>query len=133
MKNWVSRKVRFVKATLEQAAGMARAEVELQRPDSQSYVGRAERPSQGMDILHAGAQAAAQAVQQAAESDDASVQVRDLAVVNLWGEDIVVVSVSAHVKGVDWALFGVSHVKDDPASAAALAVLSATNRVLGLA
>jgi hypothetical protein len=132
MKNWVSRKVRFVKATIETEGGVVRAEVELKRPDAQSYVGKAERPSAGVNVLLAGAQAAAEAVRHVADDEDAAVDVRDIAVVNLWGQDIVVVSVSARFRGRAFPVFGVCHLKDDPVAAAALAVLSATNRVLGV-
>lgn len=132
MKGWLRRRVRFLKTTSEERGDIRRVSVELERPEEAHYVGRAERPVADTDLLRAGAEAAAEAVVQASGVEDARVTVEDLEHVKLFGRDIVVVSVRAVYKGQTYALFGVSQVQDDLATAGALAVLSATNRVLEL-
>ena len=133
MKDWLSRKVRFIKASLVEKGGRSQAQVELERPGSGAYVGSADVSGDELDVLRAGAQAAAQAVQQAADSEDARVEIRDLELVKAVGQTVVIVSVDASLKGETRSLFGVCQVQDDPATAAAMAVLSATNRVFDLA
>jgi len=132
MKGWLPRRIRFVKSNTEQDAGVRRVSVELLRPDEGNYVGRAERPSGEVDLLRAGAEAAAAAVVNAAGGGDAEVKVEDIERVKMFGRDIVVASVSATYRGQTFSLFGVCEVHEDPATAGALAVLSATNRVLEL-
>ncbi len=132
MTGWLPRRIRFVRSATEQDAGVRRVSVELLRPDEGSYVGKAERPSAELDLLRAGAEAAAAAVVNAAGTDDAEVKVEDIERVKMFGRDIVVASVSATYRGQTFSLFGVCEVHDDPATAGALAVLSATNRVLEL-
>ncbi|HLB37002.1 MAG TPA: hypothetical protein VJL31_10560 [Gemmatimonadales bacterium] len=132
MKGWLPRRIRFVKSNTEQDAGVRRVSVELLRPDDGSYVGKAERPSAEVDLLRAGAEAAAAAVVTAAGTDNAEVKVEDIERVKMFGREIVVASVSATYRGQTFALFGVCEVHEDAATAGALAVLSATNRVLEL-
>lgn len=135
MKGWLRRRVRFLKATFEEGPDVRRVSVELQRPDEAGFVGRAARPSGGTDstdLARAGAEAAAEAVGQASGIKDAEVTVQALERVSMFGKDIVVVSVSAQYKGQTFTLFGVAQIQDDAATAGALAVLSATNRVLEL-
>lgn len=134
MKGWIPRRIRFVKSASEQEAGVRRVSVELLRPDEASYVGRAERPfsDSDLDLSRAGAEAAAEAVVSASGAEGTEVKVEALERVSLFGRDIVIVSVMATYRGQTFSLFGVSPVQDDPATAGALAVLSATNRVLEL-
>lgn len=134
MKDWLSRRVRFVKATTsDEDAQKRRVSVELQRPDAGVFVGKVDRPSVEIDAYRAGALAATEAVRQAAGIDGAVVELKDLSVVELFGRIVVVVEVRAQVRDQDRSLFGVCPVQDNPAEAAALAVLSATNRMLDLA
>ena len=134
MKGWIPRRIRFVRSASEQDAGVRRISVELMRPDESSYVGSAEGPSSDsdLDLSRAGAEAAAQAVVSAVGAKGAEVRVEALERVSLFGRDIVVVSVVATYRGQTYSLFGVAPVQKDPATAGALAVLSATNRVLEL-
>lgn len=132
MKDWLSRRVRFVKATSEGDAEKRRVSVQLERPDTGLFVGAVE-PSVEIDAFRAGALAATEAVRQAAGIEGAVVELKDLSVVELFGRTVVVVEVRAHVLDQERSLFGVCPVQDDPAEAAALAVLSATNRMLDLA
>lgn len=132
MKGWLPRRIRFVKSATEQEGQVRRVSVELRRPDEATYVGKAERPAEEADLLRAGAEAAADAVVNAASAADAQVKVEDIERVHLFGRDIIVVCVSASYRGQTFQLFGVCEVHDDPATAGALAVLSATNRVLEL-
>jgi hypothetical protein len=133
MKDWLSRRVRFVKSTSDDDTKQRRASVELERAESGIYVGKVERPSLEMDAYRAGALAAADAVRQAAGVEDAEVALTDLSVVNVFGKNVVIVEVRAKVRGQERSLFGVCPVGDDPGESAALAVLSATNRMLDLA
>ena len=132
MKGWLPRRIRFVKSATKDEGRVKRVSVELLRPQEGSYVGRTERPSGETDLLRAGAEAAADAVVNAAGGDDAQVRVEDIERVRMFGRDIVVVSVSARYRGQSFSLFGVCEVHDDLATTGALAVLSATNRVLEL-
>ena len=133
MKEWLSRKVRFVNATLKQGDERVQARVELERPGSGTFVGIAEGTEATLDLLRSGAEAAAQAIQQAADTDEASVEIRDLEIVKVHGADVVIVSVLVRLRGEARSLFGVCQVQEDPTTAGALAVLSATNRVFDLA
>lgn len=133
MKDWLSRKVRLVKATLTRSDKRVQARVELQRPGAGTYVGTADGSESVLDTLRAGAEAAAQAVQQAADTPEASVEIRDLEVVKVREGDVVIVSVLVRLRGEARSLFGVCQVHEDPAAAGAMAVLSATNRVFDLA
>ena len=126
------RKVRFVKATVETSSDSCHARVELERTGAGTYVGTSGATT-GLDAFRAGAQAAALAVEQVADSDDAHVEVCDLEVVKLFGDTLVIVSVLARLKDETRSVYGVCQVRDDGASAAALAVLNATNRIFDLA
>jgi hypothetical protein len=134
MKGWLPRRIRFVKSASEQGADGRRVSVELLRPDERRYVGQAEGPDtdSDLDLTRAGAEAAAQAVVSAAGVDGTEVKVEALERVNMFGRDIVIVSVVATYRGQSFSLFGISPAHDDPATTGALAVLSATNRVLEL-
>jgi hypothetical protein len=132
MKGWLPRRIRFVKSTTEQRGRVKRVSVELLRPNESSYVGSTERPAADEDLLRAGAEAAAQAVASAATAEGTEVTVEAIERTHMFGRDIVVASVSAQYKGQTFSLFGVCEVHDDPATAGALAVLSATNRVMEL-
>jgi hypothetical protein len=132
MKGWLPRRIRFVKSTAEQRGTVRRVSVELLRPNEGTYVGSAEQPAADEDLLRAGAEAATEAVMSAALADGTRVTVEAIERVHLFGREIVVVSVSAHYKGQEFSLFGVCEVRDDMATAGALAVLSATNRVMDL-
>lgn len=132
MKGWIPRRIRFVKSSTHEAGRVRRVSVELLRPEEATYVGKAERPMSEADLLRAGAEAAADAVVNAAGDADAEVRVDDIERVRLFGRALVVVSVSATYKGQSFSLFGVCELRDDPATAGALAVLSAANRVLEL-
>jgi len=128
-----ARKVRFVKARLEQAGDHYHADVELTDEDGARFTGGADGPRTDQDLLRTGALAAAAAAEQASGIAGARVEVQDLAVVREFGAEIVLVSVRATARNDTWQLYGVSRVRGDLAAAAALAVLNATNRVLDLA
>ena len=132
MKQWLARRIRFLKSSAEHHGDLHRVSVELLRPDEGTYVGWSESPSSDVDLLRAGAEAAAEAVVNAAGAGDAQVTVENIERVKVFGRDVVVVLVSARYKGQTFSLFGVCEVRDDDATAGALAVLSATNRVLEL-
>jgi hypothetical protein len=132
MKDSFPRRIRFVKSTAEQRGQVRRVSVELLRPNEGTYVGSAERSAADEDLLRAGAEAATEAVMSAAPADGTRVAVEAIERVHLFEREMVVVSVSAQYKGREYSLFGVCEIRDDPATAGALAVLSATNRVMEL-
>jgi len=128
----VPRKVRFVKATSAPQPENPETQVVLERSGTGTFVGTAAAGGSDRDVFMAGAQAAAQAVERAAGGGGASVTVEALEVVKAVGHSVVIVSVLASYKGETRNLFGICRVKPDRATSAALAVLSATNRVFDI-
>jgi len=133
VKDWISRKVRFVRAEAQDTDQERRVSVELERPQSGKFVGKVARPSTELDAYRAGALAAADAVRQAAGIENAVVELKNLSVQKVFDRDVVIVEIVAQVRGQERDLYGVCPVQNNPAEAAALAVLSATNRMLDLA
>lgn len=127
------RQVRFVTATLEHLPDdRCRARVIFQRPGHDLYVGTVERPEADGDGLACVAEAAAQALRQAVPPQDASaLQVQGVHRFDCFGREGILVAVAARRNVESRQLTGVSTVNGDPAWAAALAVLHATNRFLG--
>ena len=128
----VPRKVRFVKATSDQQPENAETRVVLERTGTGTFVGTSATGGSDREVFLAGARAAAQAVEQAAGGGGASVEVEDIEVTSAVGHPVVIVSVVASYKGEIRNLFGICRVKPDRATSAALAVLSATNRIFDL-
>jgi hypothetical protein len=75
--------------------------------------------------------AAAEAVSEAFDADGIRVRVRGIQSVEAFGQTIVIASVAASFGGKTQTLLGICDDGKDPSRAAALAVLSATNRFLG--
>ena len=133
MRDTNARRVRFVKAKLEQLGDRYHADVELTDEHGARFTGGADGPATEQEELRTGALAAAAAAEQASGVMGARVEVEDLAVVWEFGTQIVLVSVRATARNDTWQLYGMSRVRGDLAAAAALAVLIATNRGLDLA
>lgn len=128
-----ARKVRFIKATLAQAGDHCHADVELAGDGGARFMGGADGPASKEEQLRTGALAAAAAAERASSHAGARVEIDDLALLEEFGTEIVLVSLRATARGETWQLYGVCNVHGDLAAAAALAVLNATNRVLDLA
>lgn len=133
MKNQHSRKVRFVKATLERTDEGSHASVELSGEGDARFTGSADGRASDEELLRTGALAAATAVAEASGVRGATVEVKDIAVLHEFGAEIVLVSIEGTVRDQTKQLYGVCSVRGDLAAAAALAVLNATNRVFDLA
>ena len=120
------RNVRFVVTRLENLApGRCGAVVELQGA-SATYTGRAEEGCDSTGVLRAAALATAGALRDLGHD----VTLEDVGLIVALGEPAVVVRVRAMRDGETRELLGFSAAADDPMRAAALAVLSATNRFL---
>jgi len=118
------RNVRFVLTKLENLApGRCAALVELQGASS-TYTGRAEGGCDDAGGLRAAAQATTGALQDLGHA----VKLEGVELITALGEPAVVVRVAAERDGETRRLMGFSVAGDDPMRAAALAVLSATNR-----
>ncbi len=130
------RVVKFVVAELTQAAGKCRARVELKRDPDRSYFGTAEGGCAEQDSLRSVAQATANALLQAvAVGEDPQgfeILVKELAVQLAFGKRTVLVSVAGTYFKQRRDLLGLCVIESDGARAAALAVLNATNRFLGV-
>lgn len=127
-----ARKVRFVKLALERTSQGYHASVELSGEGDARFTGGADGRATEEELLRTGALAAAEAVAQACGIADASVEVNDIAVLELFGNRLVLVAILATLGDQTKQLYGLCVVQGDAAAAAALAVLNATNRVLDL-
>ena len=126
MTNRPPRQVRFVLTRFEHLGrDRCAAHVELQGAAA-TYTGRAEGGCQDVGGLRAAAQATTDALQDLGHQ----VTLEDVALIQALGEPAVVVRVLAHHDEEVRHLVGFSLAGDDPMRAAALAVLSATNRFL---
>jgi hypothetical protein len=108
--------------------------VVLRRSHEDLIVGTAERPLGPVHELACVAEAAAAAVRQVAEAGEGAeaVSIQRIERSDVFGEPVVLVSVSAQRQQVSRELLGFCPVEGDAPRAAALAVLNATNRFLGL-
>jgi len=121
-----SRQVRFLRAQVESVApDRCAAQVELLGAAA-TYVGRAEGGCIDVEGLRAAAQATAGALHDLGHP----VKVDGVELVMTFGEPSVVVRVTAHHEDETRQLIGLCLVGEDGLRAAALAVLSATNRFL---
>ncbi len=111
-------------------AGQCQSRVQLGWGDGDSFTGRAEGPDTPQGQLRCAAEATSRALVVAA---DERIALEVLAVKAIEGFDtvIVVVSLSSRVEDRTERLVGSCLIKGDPARGAVLAVLSATNRLLG--
>lgn len=132
------RVVKFVKAELEESGGKCRARVELKhlKRGERSYFGTAEASCDEPENLRAVAQATANALLQAAATEGDTVgyeiRVNQLAVQDAFGKQAVLVSVAGTYFKQRRDLLGLCVIEDDPVKSAALAVLNAANRFLGV-
>ena len=130
------RVVKFVKAEIIKEGAKCRARVELKRDPDRSYFGSAEGSCEEPENLRSVAQATANALLQAAAAggDPAGFEIRvnELAVQKAFDKQTVLVSVAGTYFNQQRDLLGLCVVEGDPVRSAALAVLNATNRFLGV-
>ena len=126
------RRVKFVRASLEQLApNQCLAKVELSGPEEGTYVGTATGACPDVEGLRATAQAAADALMQAV-GEEHLIEVHGVEVFDAFGQSAVLVHLAAQLQDRTQALMGFCVAGSDPARAAALAVLNATNRALDI-
>jgi len=131
------RVVKFVKAEVETVGKeRCRARVELKREPDRSYFGSAEGPATELDKLRSVAQATGNALLQAVTADEGTsvyeIRVKELAVQDAFGKKTVLVSVAGVYFKQRRDLLGLCAIEGDAPRAAALAVLNACNRFLGV-
>lgn len=126
------RRVRFVRASLEVLApNQCLAKVELERPEDGRFTGTATGGNLETEGLRTSARAAADALMQAV-GEERLLEVHDVEQLDTFGRPAVLVHLAAQVRDRTQALMGFCVEGGDPARAAALAVLNATNRVLDI-
>lgn len=127
------RLVKFVSAEVEQlSTDRCRASVELAHQSGESHMGAAEGICGDADRLRLAAQAAANAVQAAVCGTGDKLEVTGATITQAFGKRTVFVQVAALYLGQRRELMGFCLIDPDPVRAAALAVLNAVNRFLGI-
>lgn len=133
MIKWVQRRVKFA-GTEVRSSAKAEAEVvsvKLQRR-GQSYVGRHKNGSSAVvDEINHAAEAALDALRQVV-GKDTPITLKAVGPVAALGHSFVLAVVEVTIEGQTHSLMGVCPLSLNPTRDAALAVLDATNRVLGL-
>lgn len=127
------RVVKFVSAGVEQLSeDRCRTQVELQHQDGNTHVGKAEGGCAEAERLRLAAQAAAEAVRSAVCGAGDQLTVSGATITEAFGKRTAFVQVSALYIGQKRELMGFCLIDPDPTRAAALAVLNAVNRFLGI-
>jgi hypothetical protein len=127
------RLVKFLSAEVEQLPdGRCRARVELLHLGGGSHVGQADGGCDEPVRLRLAAQAAADCVREAVGGKGDKLEVTGATITEAFGKRTVFVQVSAIYLGQRRDLLGFCLIDPDPARAAALAVLNAVNRFLGI-
>ncbi len=128
-----ARLVKFVSAEIEHLSGdRCRGKVELAHQSGATHWGTAEGSCEDADCLRLAAQAAANAVQVAVCGTGDKLEVSGTTITQAFGKRTVFVQVAALYLGQRRELMGFCLIDPDPARAAALAVLNAVNRFLGI-
>ncbi len=127
------RLVKFVSAEVEQVSDdRCRTRVELLHQDGKAHVGEVEGGCADAERLRLSAQAAADAVRTAVCGTGDRLDVTGATVTEAFGKRTVFVQVAALYLGQRRELMGFCLIDPDPTRAAALAVLNAVNRFLGI-
>lgn len=127
------RLVKFLSAEVEQSGqARCRARVELAHQDGGTYVGEVDGGCSEPERLRLAAQAAADCVRQAVGGRGDRLDVTGATMTEAFGKRTVFVQVTAIYLGQRRELLGFCLIDPDPARAAALAVLNAVNRFLGI-
>ncbi|HEU4763009.1 MAG TPA: hypothetical protein VFS28_00025 [Gemmatimonadales bacterium] len=107
-----------------------RAQVHLSWVDDQVFVGEAEGLASPSGELRCAADACVAALAKAVRGE-ASLELLGVKAVKAFDNNVVIVSLAYQEKGAGQRLVGCFLAENDSARGAALAVLNATNRVLG--
>ena len=111
-------------------SGTCRARVGLSWIDGREFVGESEGVTSRAGELRCSAEAALRALEQAVTSD-VEIELLGVKAVRAFDATVVIVSLSVRSEGNVWRMVGSYLTETDPPRGAALAVLNATNRVLG--
>ena len=96
---------------------------------SQAYTGIAEETASEAGRLRSAARATTAAVEQVVGDNIGTLELLDVDTVNAFGTPAVIVALSVHTQATEYFV-GFCVVGDEPATAAARSVLSATNRLI---
>ena len=129
--NPLSERLRFAEFVLDRLPnGRCRAKVGLTWRDSEAFVGECEGLASQAGELRCAAQACVIALSQAVQGG-MSFELVGVKAVRAFDATVVIVSLSTNAEGTDQRVVGSVLTEDEAARAAALAVLNATNRLLG--
>jgi hypothetical protein len=124
-------RVRFHDFTFQRLPnGRCRAKVVLARTVTQQFEGQAEGVTSPAGELRCAAEAAVQALSEAVEAE-IGFELLGVKAVRAFDATVVIVSLSSREGSKATRLVGTYLTETDPPRGAALAVLNATNRVLG--
>ncbi len=127
----VAERLRFQVFALDRLAdGRCRARVQLSWIDGREFMGENEGMTSQAGELRCSALAAVQALERAVH-DGVRLELLGVKALRAFDSMVVIVSLSVHSEGNAWRMVGTYLTETDPPRAAALAVLNATNRVLG--
>ena len=127
----LSERLRFAEFTLDRLAnGRCRARVGLTWRDSEQFTGEGEGLASQAGELRCAAQACVVALGQAVQGV-MTFELLGVKAVRAFDSTVVIVSLAVHGEGNDQRVVGSYLTENDTARGAALAVLNATNRILG--
>jgi len=127
----IAERLRFQTFGFERLSdGRCRARVQLSWTDGREFVGEAVGMTSQAGELRCSAEATVHALQQAV-SHDVELELLGVKAVRAFDATVVIVSLSVRMEGNAWRMVGSYLTETDPPRGAALAVLNATNRVLG--
>ena len=131
--NALSERLRFAEFVLDRLPnGRCRAKVGLTWRDSEAFFGDNEGLASQAGELRCAAQACVDALNQAVQQSALSFELLGVKAVRAFDATVVIVSLATNGgEGSDQRVVGSVLTELDPARAAALAVLNATNRILG--
>ena len=126
-------RLRFAEFTLDRLPnGRCRARVGLTWKDSEQFTGESEGLASQAGELRCAAQACVHALAQAVQGQDGlGFELLGVKAVRAFDATVVIVSLAAQGEGSGHRVVGSYLTEDDTARGAALAVLNATNRILG--
>ena len=126
----IARVVRYINVEMVRQSGTAlKARVELRRDTGERYVGTAEAQEADKSPERVAAEAAIDAVCQAARVEAARMRLQDVQQTMVADRPVVVVALSDSYRDDALPLIGACHAEGNAPRAAALAVLNATNRL----
>jgi hypothetical protein len=129
--NPLSERLRFAEFTMDRLAnGRCRAHVGLTWKDSEAFTGECEGLASQAGELRCAAQACVNALAQAVQGG-LGFELLGVKAVRAFDATVVIVSLAAHGEGSGHRVVGSYLTEEDASRGAALAVLNATNRILG--